>query len=63
MDGQTTVSAIESLLTTLGQVVTQLINYVGSVWNLISTHPIALIGVGIGLAFTAVKFAKYILGM
>lgn len=61
--GGSTPTAIESLLSTLGSVVSQLINYVGSVWSLISAHPIALIGVGIGLGFTAVKFAKYILGM
>ena len=51
------------LLTTLGSVVTTLIGYVGQVFTIIQDHPIALIWVGAGLAFTAVKFAKYILGM
>ena len=45
--GDSTPTAIESLLSTLGSVVSQLINYVGSVWSLISAHPIALIWLAI----------------
>ncbi|MGN0973154.1 MAG: hypothetical protein ACI4OT_00265 [Bacilli bacterium] len=51
------------LLTTLGSVITQLFGYVGNVFTIIEEHPIALIWVAVGLAFVAVKFTKYILGI
>ena len=51
------------LLTTLGQVVSNLVENVGTVFDVIQEHPIALIWVGVSIGFVTVKFAKYILGM
>lgn len=52
-----------SLLSTLGEVFTFLIGKVGAVLDVITTHPIALIPVGVVLAYTIVKFALRILGI
>lgn len=58
-----TVSAMGSLLTTLGEVFTFLIGKVGQVLSVITDNPIALIPVGVVLAYTIVKFALRILGI
>lgn len=58
-----TVSAMGSLLSTLGEVFTFLIGKVGQVLSVITENPIALIPVGVGLAYTIVKFALRILGI
>ncbi len=52
-----------TLLTSLGQVVTWLINQVGTVFNTIQMYPVALLFIGVSLGFVAVKFAKYILNI
>lgn len=56
-------TTMTSLLATLGEVVKTLIDNVGTVFEVIASHPIALIWVGVSIAFVIVKFAKYILGM
>lgn len=58
-----TVSAMGSLLGTLGEVFTFLIGKVGQVLSVITENPIALIPVGVVLAYTIVKFALRILGI
>ncbi len=58
-----TVSAMGSLLSTLGEVFTFLIGKVGQVLSVITENPIALIPVGVVLAYTIVKFALRILGI
>lgn len=54
---------IASLLETLTSIVTFLIGQVGTVFGIIQSYPIAMIGLGVALAFTSVKFVKYILGI
>lgn len=63
MDGETVVSAMANLLSTLGEVFTFLIGKVGQVLTVITENPIALIPVGVVLAYTIVKFALRILGI
>lgn len=63
MEAGATPTTIASLIGVLTQVVQFLIDQVGTVFGIISEHPIALIWVGVSLGFVAVKFAKYILGM
>lgn len=58
-----TVSAMGSLLGTLGEVFSFLIGKVGQVLSVITENPIALIPVGVVLAYTIVKFALRILGI
>ena len=60
---EVTAVTMTSLLSTLGEVFTFLIGKVGSVLEVITTHPIALIPVGVVLAYTIVKFALRILGI
>lgn len=54
---------MSALIQSMGSVVTFLIEQVGTVFGIIQTYPIALLAVGISLAFVAVKFAKYVLGL
>lgn len=63
MEGETVVSAMTNLLSTLGEVFTFLIGKVGQVLTVITENPIALIPVGVVLAYTIVKFALRILGI
>lgn len=63
MLGEVTPVTVESLLNTLGSIVTWLTGQVGVVFGIIQQYPIAMIGLGVSLAFVAVKFVKYILGM
>lgn len=63
MQGETVVSAMANLLSTLGEVFTFLIGKVGQVLSVITENPIALIPVGVVLAYTIVKFALRILGI
>lgn len=63
MEGETVVSAMANLLSTLGEVFTFLIGKVGQVLTVITENPIALIPVGVVLAYTIVKFALRILGI
>lgn len=58
-----TVSSISDVLTSLGSVFTWLVGKVGEVFSVIQTYPIALIPIGISIAFVAIKFAKRILGI
>lgn len=55
-------ASLSTVLTDLGSIFTTLISQVGNVFEVIMDYPIALIPVGVGLAFVAVKFTKYILG-
>ncbi len=61
MEGAST--GMAELLKTLGSVISTLIENVGTVFEVIQEHPIALIWVGVSIGFVTVKFAKYILGM
>lgn len=63
MGSETVVNAMSSLLSTLGEVFTFLIGKVGQVLSVITENPIALIPVGVVLAYTIVKFALRILGI
>lgn len=51
------------LLTSLGAVFTFLIGKVADVFAIITANPIAMIPVGVVLAYTIVKFALRILGI
>lgn len=51
------------LLESLGSVFTFLIGKVGDVFGIVASHPLALIPVGVVLAYTIVKFALRILGV
>lgn len=51
------------LLTSLGAVFTFLIGKVADVFGIITANPIAMIPVGVVLAYTIVKFALRILGI
>lgn len=63
MGSETSLNAMTSLLSTLGEVFTFLIGKVGQVLSVITENPIALIPVGVVLAYTIVKFALRILGI
>lgn len=63
MENEATVSVMTELLTKLGDVFTFLIGKVGDVLDVITSHPIALIPVGVVLAYTIVKFSLRILGI
>lgn len=63
MENPATVSVMTELLTKLGDVFTFLIGKVGDVLDVITGHPIALIPVGVVLAYTIVKFSLRILGI
>ena len=63
MEGENVVSAMANILSTLGEVFTFLIGKVGQVLTVITENPIALIPVGVVLAYTIVKFALRILGI
>ena len=56
-------ASLSTVLTDVGSIFTTLMSNVSQVFTLIQTYPIALIPVGITLAFVAVKFTKYVLGM
>ena len=48
---------LSGLLTSLGSVFTSLMGYVTTIYDFIITNPIALLGLGISLAFVIVSFA------
>jgi len=50
------------LLADLGAVFTFLIGKVGAVFQVITDNPIALIPIGVILAYTIIKFTRRILG-
>ena len=52
-------ASLSTVLTQLGSIFTTLIGQVAKVFEVITNYPIALIPVGVGLAFVAVKFTKY----
>lgn len=63
MDGAVANATISDVLTSLGSVFTWLVGKVGEVFALIQTYPIALIPIGVSIAFVAVRFAKRVLGI
>lgn len=54
---------LTGVLSDITQIYTTLVGNVGEVFGVIQTYPIALIPIGVTLAFTSVKFCKYILGL
>lgn len=60
MESATSMSA---LIESMSAVIDFLIQSVGDVFKVIQSYPVALLAIGIGLAFVAVKFAKFILGI
>lgn len=56
-------AGLTGVLNDITSIYTTLIGNVGEVFNIIQTYPVALIPIGITLAFTSVKFCKYILGL
>ena len=54
---------LSKVLEDISSIYSTLINNVGEVFEVIQTYPIALIPIGISLAFVSVKFCKYILGL
>lgn len=54
---------MSSLVDSMQAVIDFLIESVGTVFGVIQTYPVALLAIGISLAFVAVKFAKYVLGI
>lgn len=52
-----------SIITTIGSNLTQMIGWVGQVFTVISENELALFLVTVPVAFVAVKFAKYLLGI
>ena len=52
-----------NIMTTLGTLFTQMITWVGEVFKVISGNELALLLVCIPVCFTAVRFAKYLLGI
>ena len=63
MENAVQTATISEVLTSLGSVFTWLVGKVGEVFNVIQTYPIALIPIGISIAFVAIRFAKKILGI
>ena len=60
MEGTTTMA---QLIESMSGVLDFLIESVGTVFKVIQSYPVALLAIGIGLAFVAVRFAKFILGI
>lgn len=56
-------TGLSTVLTDISSIYTTLMTNVGQVFQTIQTYPIALIPIGISLAFVSVKFCKYILGL
>lgn len=54
-------SDLSTFLTGLGTVFTNLMDYVGTVFDFIIDNPVALLGLGTGLAFTIVAFARKVI--
>ena len=52
-----------SIVTTLGGYVTQMLAWVGEVFEVISGNELALFLICIPVLFVVVKFAKYLLGI
>lgn len=60
---ETATTSVSDVLSTLGSVFTWLVGNVGKVFEIIQTYPIAMIPIGTGIAFTAVRFTRRILGI
>lgn len=58
-----TAAGLGQVLEDISQIYAKLIANVGEVFQVIQTYPIALIPIGVSLAFISVKFCKYILGL
>lgn len=56
MEGE--VSAMETLLTNLGTIITQMFTWLGNVIDIVVEKPLLFLGFGVGLAFTIVKLFK-----
>lgn len=52
-----------SIITTIGTYFTQMIDWVGDVFEVISGNELALFLICIPVLFVVVKFAKYLLGI
>lgn len=60
---ETATTGLSEVLNNITAIYTTLVGNVGEVFGVIQTYPIALIPIGVTLAFTSVKFCKYILGL
>lgn len=58
-----TPTTLTEVLNNLGAVMTFLMSKVGDVFGVIQNYPIALIPIGISIAFVSVRFVKNILGL
>lgn len=58
-----TPATLTEVLNNLGAVMTFLMSKVGDVFGVIQSYPIALISIGISIAFVSVRFVKNILGL
>lgn len=54
-------SALQTLLTNIGSIITSLVSNAGSIFELIEEHPIAYLGVAITIIFVLIRFVKSIL--
>lgn len=63
LEGEVVTTDISTVLQSLSAVFTWLMNQVGQVFNVIQSYPIALIPIGVSIAFIAVRFTKRILGI
>ena len=52
-----------SIISTIGNYFTQMIDWVGDVFDVISNNELALFLICIPVLFVVVKFAKYLLGI
>lgn len=57
---ENTVMTLETYLTTLGTIISQLFNWVVDVLGIITSNPILLVPFGVIAAFTSVKLLKKI---
>lgn len=58
-----TPATLTEVLNNLGSVMTFLMSKVGDVFGVIQSYPIALIPIGVSIAFVSVRFVKNILGL
>lgn len=58
-----TPATLTQVLENLGAVMTFLMSKVGDVFGVIQSYPIALIPIGVSIAFVSVRFVKNILGL
>lgn len=58
MDGETTVTAMETFISNVGTVITGAATWIGTVAGVIVSTPALMVPFGLGIAFTAVHLFK-----